>query len=223
MRIWSVVSQKGGSGKTTLLLHVSIAAMAKGLAVSIFDLDPQRSAEQWAELRETLLKTEEPTVVHGAPIGLDGMIDAARETDTDLVLIDTPPAVDKSMIYAAAAADVVIVPTRSSVLDQFALKETLDYLKRIGALAKTVVVLNAPSSDKKASAAIERCAQDFGVDMLATTLEDQVDLVSSLQSGRGITESAPKRKAAKAVQEIYRQLCEFDSSLARVRKKRLAS
>ena len=80
MRIWSVVSQKGGSGKTTLLLHVSIAAMAKGLAVSIFDLDPQRSAEQWAELRETLLKTEEPTVVHGAPIGLDGMIDAARET-----------------------------------------------------------------------------------------------------------------------------------------------
>ena len=150
MRIWSVVSQKGGSGKTTLLLHVSIAAMAKGLAVSIFDLDPQRSAEQWAELRETLLKTEEPTVVHGAPIGLDGMIDAARDTDTDLVLIDTPPAVDKSMIYAAAAADVVIVPTRSSVLDQFALKETLDYLKRIGALAKTVVVLNAPSSDKKA-------------------------------------------------------------------------
>lgn len=223
MRIWSVVSQKGGSGKTTLLLHVSIAAMAKGLAVSIFDLDPQRSAEQWAELRETLIKTEEPTVVHGAPIGLDGMIDAARDTDTDLVLIDTPPAVDKSMIYAAAAADVVIVPTRSSVLDQFALKETLDYLKRIGALAKTVVVLNAPSSDKKASAAIERCASDFGVDMLATTLEDQVDLVSSLRSGQGITESAPKRKAAKAVQAIYQQLCDFDASLARVKKRRVAS
>lgn len=223
MRIWSVVSQKGGSGKTTLLLHVSIAAMAKGLAVSIFDLDPQRSAEQWAELRETLLKTEEPTVVHGAPIGLDGMIDAARDTHTDLVLIDTPPAVDKSMIYAAAAADVVIVPTRSSVLDQFALKETLDYLKRIGAIAKTVVVLNAPSTDKKASADIERCASDFGVDMLATTLEDQVDLVSSLRSGKGITESAPKRKAAKAVQAIYQQLCDFDSSLARVKKKRLAS
>ncbi len=223
MRIWSVVSQKGGSGKTTLLLHVSIAAMAKGLAVSIFDLDPQRSAEQWAELRETLLKTEEPTVVHGAPIGLDGMIDAARDTDTDLVLIDTPPAVDKSMIYAAAAADVVIVPTRSSVLDQFALKETLDYLKRIGALAKTIVVLNAPSSDRKAKAEIERIAEDLGVDMLATTLEDQVDLVSSLRSGKGITESAPKRKAAKAVQAIYQQLCDFDTSLARVKKKRLAS
>lgn len=223
MRIWSVVSQKGGSGKTTLLLHVSIAAMAKGLAVSIFDLDPQRSAEQWAELRETLLKTEEPTVVHGAPIGLDGMIDAARETDTDLVLIDTPPAVDKSMIYAAAAADVVIVPTRSSVLDQFALKETLDYLKRIGALAKTIVVLNAPNSDKKSSTAIERCASDFGVEMLATTLEDQVDLVSSLRSGQGITESAPKRKAAKAVQAIYQQLCDFDASLARVKKRRVAS
>ena len=39
--------------------------------------------------------------------------------------------------------------TRASVLDRFALTETLDYLKRIGALSKSVVVLNAPGSDKK--------------------------------------------------------------------------
>jgi len=53
MRTWSVVSQKAGAEKPTLLLHVAIAAMAKGLAVSVIDLDPQRSAEQWSELRET--------------------------------------------------------------------------------------------------------------------------------------------------------------------------
>jgi chromosome partitioning protein len=217
MRIWSVVSQKGGSGKTTLLLHVSVAALEAGLSVSVIDLDPQRSAEQWAELREVRFGTEEPTVVHGTAMGLDGMLEVAHETGTDLALIDTPPAVDKSLIYAAAAAHVVIVPTRSGVLDQFALKETLDYLKRIGALSKTVVVLNAPSGDKKAKAEISRLVGAFGVSLLGTTLDDMVGLASSLRDGKGITESAPKHKAAKAVQEVYAQLCDFERSRAKAR------
>ncbi|MGE0630046.1 MAG: AAA family ATPase [Hyphomicrobiaceae bacterium] len=220
MRTWSVVSQKGGSGKTTLLLHLSVAAMAKGCAVSVIDLDPQRSAEQWSELRETLAGTDEPPVVHGSPTGLDGMLEAARETDTDLVLIDTPPAVDKSMIYAAAAADVVIVPTRSSVLDQFALAETLDYLKRIGALGKTVIIINAPGSDKRARAETERIASDgFGVSVLPLALDDQIDFSSSLNEGRGVTEAAPRRKSARTVHAIYDRLCEFERKLGRSRRK----
>src|SRR4051794_41087457 len=67
VRIWCVVSQKGGSGKTTLLLHLSVLAMAKGLVVSVIDLDPQRSAEQWAELRERVIGADEPPIVHGTP------------------------------------------------------------------------------------------------------------------------------------------------------------
>ncbi len=55
MRTWSFVNQKGGSGKTTLLLHVAVAAMEAGLAVCVADLDPQRSAEKWAELRTSRL------------------------------------------------------------------------------------------------------------------------------------------------------------------------
>jgi chromosome partitioning protein len=219
MRIWGVVSQKGGSGKTTLLLHISVAAMAAKLAVSVFDLDPQRSAEQWSELRHALLGTEEPAVVHGAPMDLDGMLEAARETDTDLVLIDTPASVDKSMIYAAAAANVVIVPTRSGVLDKFALRETLDYLKRIGALSKTVVVLNAPSSDAAAKAEVRQvAAQEFGVAIMDITLEDEVAFASSLREGKGITESAPRRKSARAVRELFQQLCEMEDRLARRRR-----
>ncbi len=219
MRTWCVVSQKGGSGKTTLLLHIAILAMAKGQAVSVIDLDPQRSAEQWAELRERIIGADEPTIVHGTPARLDGMLEAARETRTDLVLIDTPPAVDKSMIFAAAAADVVIVPTRSGVLDRFALLETLDYLKRIGALAKTVVVFNAAGTDKVARSEVERVAiKGFGATVLASELQDQGDLVTSLAKGQGVTESAPKRKSAKAVQELYRHLCDFDRKIAKARR-----
>lgn len=224
MRVWSVVSQKGGVGKTTLVLHLSIAAMMAGRAVSVIDLDPQRSAEQWSEHREARVRADEPIIVHGTPTSLDGMLAAARETSTDLVIIDTPPTVDKSLIYAAAAGHLVIVPTRSSVLDQFALKETLEYLKRIGALAKTIVVLNAPSSDKKGIEEIAKVARDgFRVALVETTLEDQVDLAKSLREGKGITEGGRKSKAAKAaaraIEAIYGELRDLDAAIEKRRSR----
>ena len=104
MRVWSLVSQKGGSGKTTLAIHLAIAAQLKGEVVSIIDLDPQRSAEQWADMREARTGSDEPTVVHGTAPSLDAMLRSARDSGTDLVVIDTPPAVDRSMIFAAAAS-----------------------------------------------------------------------------------------------------------------------
>lgn len=223
MRIWSVVSQKGGSGKTTLLVHLATAAAAKGLAVSVIDLDPQRSAEQWSELREARLDKEEPAVVHGDPLSLDGMLAAARETGTDLVLIDTPPAIDKSMIYAAAAADVVLLPTRTAYFDRLALAETLDYLKRIGALAKTLVIVNAPLKDATARAEITRIAStDYGVTVLANALDENAALAKSLESGKGIVESQPKGKPAKAVLEIYKAINEIDAAKAANSKRRSA-
>ena len=223
MRVWSFVSQKGGSGKTTLVLQLAIAAMSKKLAISVLDLDPQRSAEQWSELREKRHDRLEPTIVHGSASDLDGMLDAAEETATDLALIDTPPAVDKNMIFAASAADMAVVPTRSNVLDQLALRETLDYLDRIGALSKTIVVVNAPSKDDEARAETERIARrQFGVPVVANALEDQVDLAASLADGKGIVETGPRRRAATAIRELYKQLTAHERKLARARAKVMA-
>jgi len=218
MRKWGFVSQKGGCGKTTLVLQLSVLAVSKGLAVSVLDLDPQRSAEQWSELREARQDVVEPTVVHGDALNLDPMLEAAEETGTDLVLIDTPPAVDRTMIYTAAASDIVIVPTRSNLTDQFSLSDTLDYLERIKALDKAVVILNAPSKDKDARVEIRRIAiEDFGVELLATSLEDQVDFAESLRMGQGIVEAAPRRRSANTIREIFDQLCEFERKITRAR------
>lgn len=211
MRIWSVVSQKGGSGKTTIVLHLAVAAVSDGLAVSVIDLDAQKSAEQWSELREARTRTDEPAIVHGTAQNLNGMLDAARKTRTGLVIVDTPPQVDKSMIYAAAVADIVIVPTRTGILDQFSLKDTLDYLMHVNAATKAVVLLNAPSKDAVAKAEIARIAAEFNVPVLRTPLEDHVDLAKSLAAGHGITEGRSVRgKPAAAIREIYRELSEID-------------
>lgn len=219
MRIIAMVGQKGGSGKTTTAIAVGVAAQDDGLAVNVIDLDPQRSAEQWSELRDRLVGPNELAVAHGTPGDLDGMIEAARETGTDVVLIDTAGHVDKALIYAAATANLVVVPTRSGILDQFALKETLDYLRKVGALGRTVVVHNASGKDATAKGEIERVAREgFGVPVLGVAIDDDRDLATSLREGKGVTESAPKRKAAKIIRRLYEELMVLEEQFAKTRQ-----
>jgi chromosome partitioning protein len=90
MRVWAAVSQKGGSGKSTIILHLAIAA-DRGQPHRV--RHRPRSAEvggKWAALRERKTKADDPIVVHGLPSQLDSMLDKARETGHELVLIDTP-------------------------------------------------------------------------------------------------------------------------------------
>ena len=82
------------------------------------------AAEKWAELRERKARKSAPAIVHGLPHDIDNMIEAAREAETDLVIIDTPPATNNTTLRAGGVADMVIVPTRSSTLDVEALSVT---------------------------------------------------------------------------------------------------
>ena len=218
MRVWSVLGQKGGSGKTTLVLHLAIAAISKGRVVSVVDLDSQRSAEQWSEVREKRAGSHDPPVVHGTASNLGQMLEAARATGTDLVLVDTPPAVDRTMILAAAAADLIIVPSRASILDHLALKDTLTLLKAAHALAKVVVVFNAIRSDKRSKAELaemtKSVSDQFKVPVVGATLEDRADFSRSLGLGKGVTENAPRGPAARELQALFRLLCQWERKLA---------
>ena len=167
MRVWAAVSQKGGSGKSTIILHLAIAATDANRVASVIDLDPQKSAEKWAVLREHKTKADDPIVVHGLPSQLDSMLDKARETGHELVLIDTPPAIDKTTILVPAKADLIIVPTRTSILDEQALDETLTILKATQGVNRIVVVINAAGPDAKARDSIKKLVRREARDSVA--------------------------------------------------------
>jgi chromosome partitioning protein len=223
VRVWSVLGQKGGTGKTTLVLHLAIAAMAKGFVTSVIDLDPQRSAEQWSDLREKKAGAQEPPIVHGTSSSLGEMLTAARATGSELVLVDTPPLIDKTLIFAAEAADLIIVPSRVSILDHLALTETVRVLEAMQALRKAVVVFNAVGSDKQAKAELAKivkaASRDFDVPILSVTLEDRGDFSHSLSLGKGVTESAPRGAAARELQTLFRLLCQWERKVAQQRKR----
>src|SRR5262245_2687811 len=97
MKVWSIVSQKGGSGKTTLALHLAIAA-SQDLKVLVIDLDPQQSAERWHAIRQrTTGSKDDPSIAAGPYTKLPEMLRIARKLGADLVLIDTPPKLDKAI------------------------------------------------------------------------------------------------------------------------------
>lgn len=220
MRIWTVRNQKGGSGKTTLVLHTAVAAIERGLAVSVADLDTLRSAEKWAELRQRKVRTPAPAIVHGSMYDLEGMIEGARQSGTDLVLVDTPAATNNTTLRADSAAHMIIVPTKSSFLDVQALDETLHALQDSAKLGRTVVVRTASSGDKKMEAEIARLTRDvYEVPLLDTELPNQAAFATTLSAGRGITEKGGNKRAATIVDQLLDELLKHDRRIERARKR----
>jgi chromosome partitioning protein len=203
MRIWSVLSQKGGAGKTTVALHLAIAAMQSGLPVLVIDVDPQQSAVKWANIRGS----DSPKVIATITPDLPKALADAERRGVKLVIIDTSPRADRDCIDICRRADFVIVPVRPSVMDIPAVEETLTLIDQAGQRHKSVIVLNAvPANTSEGAEAAEVLAQ-IG-ELLPVTLCDRVDYRRALTGGQGVTEFAPKSKAAAEVLTLFRAITE---------------
>jgi chromosome partitioning protein len=203
MQIWSVLSQKGGAGKTTVALHLAIAAMQTGLNVLVIDVDPQQSAVKWANIRGSDSPKVKAVITPDLPKAL---VDAERR-GVKLVIVDTSPRADRDCIEICRRADFVIVPVRPSVMDIPAVEETLNLIDQAGQRHKTVIVLNAvPSNTSEGTEAAEVLTQ-IG-ELFPLMLGDRVDFRRALTGGQGVTEFAPKSKAASEVLTLYKAIAE---------------
>jgi chromosome partitioning protein len=203
MQIWSVLSQKGGAGKTTVALHLAIAAMQTGLTVLVIDVDPQQSALKWANIRGS----DSPKVVSTITPDLPKLLADAARRRVDLVIIDTSPRADRDCIEICRRAGFVIVPVRPSVMDIPAVEETMNLIDQAGQRHKSVIVLNAvPANTSEGTEAAEVLAQ-IG-ELLPLMLGDRVDFRRALTGGQGVTEFAPKSKAATEVLTLYKAIAE---------------
>jgi chromosome partitioning protein len=200
MKVWSIVSQKGGSGKTTLALHLAIAA-AHDLKVLVIDLDPQQSAERWHAIRQrTTGSKDDPSIAAGPYTKLPEMLRIARKLGADLVLIDTPPKLDKAITAALSPATLALIPVKSSILDLQALEDCVRVVDFAKARAKTVVVMNAVPSGRNKDAAVKevtRYAERHDLEVMPERLSELPAYAMGLRSGRGVTEAERNGTAAK--------------------------
>ena len=80
MKTISIIGQKGGTGKTTVTLALAVAAMKAGKTVAVIDLDPQTTATNWFDRRET---EDSLTVISCQVARLKFVLETAKKEKVD--------------------------------------------------------------------------------------------------------------------------------------------
>lgn len=202
MKIIATISQKGGSGKTTLALHLAVASAQAGDNTAIIDLDPQASAANWSDRRNNEL----PVVLSAHASRLSQEIRRVKETGGDILYLDTAPHSDSSALKAAEAADLVLVPCRTAILDLEAITNTFRFLRTAG--TPTCVVLNAVAPLGQDANHASAALADFGVEVCPVRLGNRVAFARSLITGQAAQEVEPKGKAAAEIARLHEFMME---------------
>ena len=86
MRTIIVLNPKGGCGKSTIATNIASYFAIKGKKVTLADCDPQGSSRDWLSIRPNAYSAINGIVVEGDRLQVP--------RNTDILIIDTPAAVD---------------------------------------------------------------------------------------------------------------------------------
>lgn len=204
MRTISLVGQKGGTGKTTVALGIAVAATRAGQAVALIDLDPQATAANWKDRRGD----SDPAVVSAQASRLKPTLDTARAAGADLAIIDTAGRNDDTALNAARASDLVLIPTRTNMVELETLKAVADLI-RLAGNPPAFVLLNGvhPTATKHAEEARELINSVFGLSPAPIHLCHRAAYADAPTGGKAPQEVDPDGRAAAELAALYRFIC----------------
>lgn len=200
MKVFIVSSQKGGTGKSTLTVNLAaLECQNKHSKVAILDLDPQGSSLFWKSIRQS----DDPKVIAVEPDSLLMTLSELEDEGYTHVWVDFPPVQKKWVRKSLQYADLVIIPTRASPFDLHSGSLTLEWAKEIG--NKVVWVINgASASSKTAELVLNTLKKEAPV--CHTIIHERNDFVLSIGLGLGVTEYAPKGKAAEELKQLHLEI-----------------
>lgn len=202
MRTIAVVSQKGGAGKTTLALHIAVAAELAGYSTVLLDMDPQGTAEAWADWRGEA----PPVVIPAKTATLSRTIDKAISHGAEIIIIDTPPLAEAEARAAAKIADLVLVPCRPNAFDIHSIKTTTD-LTRFAAKPAFAVFNAGPVAASRLYVETAELVAAIGLNVSPFRLSERAAFRHATGSGQAAQEIEPKGKAAGEVDALWLWIC----------------
>jgi len=205
---FALVSLKGGVGKTTLAVPLASGLQVSGHRTVLLDVDPQGSAEGWAEDAEAN-GLETPPVISTTGKLLRRTLASPAAEGFDAVVIDTAPRIADGATAAMMVADLVLIPLTPGRFDLRAMAQTLAKLDEARALRpelRAAAVLNKAKKQTKLARETERALRAAGVPMLETVIGDRVEIGEATAIGSHVlAESTPNPKIA----EPSRAVCEM--------------
>ena len=211
MQTISVASQKGGGGKTTVVAHLAVAAERAGHGpVVVIDTDPQQTLATWWQAREADVPQLAPVNVRELPAKLE----ALAQMEFAYCIVDTPPALTDQNRQLLGLADLVLIPTRPSPNDLWALGETLDIVRNAG--TPFVFVLTQAKSNARITVQTTAALSEHG-QVFPAVIHDRVDFAAAMTDGRTAIEIRPSSPAAAEAAELWRLTKERLGDLANIR------
>jgi chromosome partitioning protein len=200
MNVIVFASRKGGSGKSTLTAHIAAHAQKSSRPCLLIDADPQGSLTLWHGLRGT----GEPVLKSGLR-GCADLLKAAKK-DFDWAFIDTPPTMSAAVTEAIRCATLVVIPTRPTVFDLTAVRETID-LCRASRKPYAVVLNAAPSKrDDQESPLVVQAREGLAklrVPVWGGQITHRTNYSISLAAGEGAREYDADSAAAAEVSRLW--------------------
>lgn len=202
--IISLVNNKGGVGKTTIAVLLAAALAKLGYSVLVADLDPQGSACKWRN--QAVDEDSFPVRI----VDLSQFTTSAhRELRTwaqsfDIVIADCPGSKGADIAeLAVMVSNLVVIPTRQSLLDVLEVQHTIDTVATVGArFDRTIpscIVLNQLQENTRLAKEAVGLLSSLNSPLLESKLHLRQAYMQSMVNG-GTAESVPDGQ--KAVEEV---------------------
>jgi chromosome partitioning protein len=192
-----LATQKGGSGKSTLAIGLAVAAMEERQRVGMIETDPQGTLASWGRRRSNP-KPRIERAVSGADI--ERAILNLRRDDFTVAFIDTAATHNVVTLSGMSAADLCLIPARTSPADIEAALPTLDAARRLN--KRFAFILNqTPARSYRVSEA-EAALHAAGALALPFIVQRN-DHQDALGTGLGVTEFNSGGKAADEIRSLW--------------------
>lgn len=205
-KILAFANQKGGAGKSTGAAHAANWLSQKGYSVLLVDADGQQSSSAW--LKELGLSYQ---VISDPETLFESLPQLASEYEA--VVVDGPGSLSEVTKAILARCDLVLVPSRESMIDLRSTGKILQFIRHAkelrGGLPKAAIYLNAVSKGSVLLREAQEALRDSLVPLLKTVIYDRQCIKDA--PGQGSTVFQMRSKPAKEASANYEAL--FDEAL----------
>ena len=214
-------TEKGGSGKSTFVTNLGVYWAQQGKKVLIIDLDPQRSATMWSQVRTHLIQSGEASLVQVEVAYLEGqslgsLLQSLR-VDYDMLLLDVPGADNSLLRLALMQADLAVIPTTVGGFDYLTSAHTLKLVREAQELRaehpqltalKAVLFLNQTRKSSVGARGLKSHYQGAleGITLCKSELGFLDDFWSAAQQGMGVLELNAHGSASNQVRALGKEL-----------------
>lgn len=198
---------KGGTGKSTVAFNLAVWLAQDNAEVRVFDLDPQATLMDTAEIREE--DGYEPRITMSDDIDeLEGLVRSRAKKNSPQLLADVSAANMPELERAVALAGRILIPVQPSQADIWS---TQRFLKMILSVIdrrrkpRIMGFINCADTNKgvletgEAEAALQMLP---GIEALNTRLYQRTAYRRSFSEGLAVFEQNPVGKAAREMQRL---------------------